>query len=108
MTWSSEIFRESSCRGIGGNVTKKLKHKRMSATFDSCLDDGEENFTLKDNDKIFFTGISCLECLKSDKTARLRTIVHHREQRNIPNKNLDLLIEVNFKCEMFSFTRHFY
>ena len=88
--------------------TRWMKTSDMSAIFDSCLDDGEENFTLKDNDKIFFTGISCLECLKSDKTARLRTIVHHREQRNIPNKNLDLLIEVNFKCEMFSFTRHFY
>ena len=87
------------------SIDENIRHE---CNFRFMLDDGEENFTLKDNDKISFTGISCLECLKSDKTARLRTIVHHREQRNIPNNNLDLLIEVNFKCEMFSFTRHFY
>ena len=32
--------------------TRWMKTSDMSAIFDSCLDDGEENFTLKDNDKI--------------------------------------------------------
>jgi len=30
---SSEIFRESPCRGIGGNVAKKLKRKRYFLWF---------------------------------------------------------------------------
>jgi len=30
---SSYIFREPPCRGIGGNVTKKLKHKRYFLWF---------------------------------------------------------------------------
>ena len=30
---SSEIFRESPCRGIGGNIAKKLKRKRYFLWF---------------------------------------------------------------------------
>jgi len=52
------------------------------------LGEGEENFSPKTTR--FFS--------KSGKTARSGTIVHHREQNNLPRNNLDLLIEVNFKC----------
>ena len=44
--------------------TRWMKISDISAIFDSCLGDGEENFTLKDNDKIFFKGNFLFRVLK--------------------------------------------
>jgi hypothetical protein len=89
--------------------TTWIKISDISAIFDSCLEDGKENFLLTDDaHKILFTGISCFKCLESGKNARLRTIVHRRRNdRKVSNESMELLIEANFKCEMFSFARHF-